>query len=58
LDAEHKRLQAEWDASYKRFYEKEEQKGIERAKKAKRIPKTTHVRKGSGPEGLANCELL
>ena len=45
LDAEHKRLQAEWDASCKRFYKKEEQKGIERAKKAKRVPKTTQGRK-------------
>jgi hypothetical protein len=48
LDAEHKRLQAEWDASCKRFYEKEEQKRIERAKKAKRVPKTTQGRKARG----------
>jgi hypothetical protein len=44
LDAEQKRLQAEWDASYKRFYEKEEQKPIERPKKAKRVPKTAQGR--------------
>jgi RNA polymerase-interacting CarD/CdnL/TRCF family regulator len=48
LDAEHKRLQAEWDASYKRFYEKEEQKRIERPKKAKRVPKATQGRKARG----------
>ena len=48
LDAEHKRLQAEWQASCKRFYEKEEQKRIERAKKAKRVPKTTQGRKARG----------
>jgi hypothetical protein len=45
LDAEHKRLQAEWDASCKLIYEKEEQKRIERAKKSKRVPKTTQGRK-------------
>ena len=48
LDAEHKRLQVEWDASCKRFYKNEEQKGIERAKKAKRVPKTTQGRKARG----------
>jgi hypothetical protein len=48
LDAEHKRLQAEWEVSCKRFYEKEEQKRIVKAKKAKRLPKTTQGRKARG----------
>jgi hypothetical protein len=48
LDAEHKRLQAEWDASYKRFYKNEEQKRAERHKKAKRVPKATQGRKARG----------
>lgn len=48
LDAEHKRLQAEWEVSCKRFYEKEEQKRIVKAKKTKRLPKTTQGRKARG----------
>jgi hypothetical protein len=45
LDAEHKCLQTEWQASSKRFYEKKEQKRIERAKKAKRVPNASRGRK-------------
>jgi hypothetical protein len=48
LDAEHKRLQAEWQASCKRFYEKKEQKRIERAKKAKLVPNPSQGRKARG----------
>jgi hypothetical protein len=57
LDAQYKCLQAEWDASYKRFYEQEEQERIERPKKAKRVQKQPR-KESSGPERLANCQLL
>jgi hypothetical protein len=58
LDAEHKRLQAEWDASYKRFLREGGAEADRKTQKSQAGPKSNPRKESSGPEGLANCQLL
>ena len=54
LDEEHKRLRTEWDASYKRFYEKGGAEADRKTQKSQAGPKNNPGKESSGPEGLAN----